>query len=32
VAKQRNGPVGTLKLAFINEYTTFEDLAKGEEY
>ena len=32
VAKQRNGPVGTLKLAFINEYTRFEDLAKGEEY
>ncbi|MFC1576363.1 replicative DNA helicase [Candidatus Omnitrophota bacterium] len=32
VAKQRNGPVGTLKLAFIHEYTRFEDLAKGEEY
>ncbi|MFH1593400.1 MAG: replicative DNA helicase [Candidatus Omnitrophota bacterium] len=32
VAKQRNGPVGTIKLAFINEYTRFEDLAKGEEY
>lgn len=32
VAKQRNGPVGTLKLAFISEYTRFEDLAKGEEY
>jgi len=32
IAKQRNGPVGSLKLAFINEYTRFEDLAKGEEY
>ena len=32
IAKQRNGPVGTLKLTFINEYTRFEDLAKGEEY
>jgi replicative DNA helicase len=32
VAKQRNGPVGSLKLAFLNEYTRFEDLAKGEEF
>ncbi|MBL7157203.1 MAG: replicative DNA helicase [Candidatus Omnitrophica bacterium] len=32
VAKQRNGPVGSFKLAFINEYTRFEDLAKGEEF
>ncbi len=32
VAKQRNGPVGTLKLAFINENTRFEDLARQEEY
>lgn len=32
IAKQRNGPVGTLKLAFINEYTRFEDLARQEEY
>ena len=32
IAKQRNGPVGTMKLAFINEYTRFEDLAKGEEF
>lgn len=29
-AKQRNGPVGTVRLKFINEYTRFEDL-KGEE-
>jgi replicative DNA helicase len=32
IAKQRNGPVGTMKLAFISEYTRFEDLAKGEEF
>jgi len=32
IAKQRNGPVGNIKLAFINEYTRFEDLAKGEEF
>ena len=32
VAKQRNGPVGNIKLAFIHEYTRFEDLAKGEEF
>jgi replicative DNA helicase len=30
IAKQRNGPVGTLKLAFIQEYTRFENLAKNE--
>ncbi|MCB9772478.1 MAG: replicative DNA helicase [Candidatus Omnitrophica bacterium] len=27
IAKQRNGPVGTLKLAFIKEYMRFENLA-----
>jgi len=32
IAKQRNGPVGSIKLAFINEYTRFEDLAKQEEF
>ncbi len=32
IAKQRNGPVGTMKLAFISEFTRFEDLAKGEEF
>jgi len=32
IAKQRNGPVGTVKLAFINEHTRFEDLARQEEY
>ncbi|UCD55152.1 MAG: replicative DNA helicase [Candidatus Omnitrophota bacterium] len=32
IAKQRNGPVGTVKLAFISEYARFEDLAKGEEF
>jgi replicative DNA helicase len=30
VAKQRNGPVGALKLAFIPEYTKFENLARAE--
>jgi replicative DNA helicase len=30
VAKQRNGPVGSLKLAFIPEYTKFENLARTE--
>ena len=30
IAKQRNGPVGTLKLAFIKEYTRFENLAPPE--
>lgn len=31
VAKQRNGPVGTIQLAFIREYTRFENLSKREE-
>jgi replicative DNA helicase len=28
IAKQRNGPVGMLKLAFIPNYTRFESLSK----
>jgi len=27
IAKQRNGPIGTSKLAFLGRYTKFEDLA-----
>ncbi|KGE73800.1 replicative DNA helicase [Spirochaeta lutea] len=30
VAKQRNGPVGTVHLAFLPSYTKFESLAPGE--
>lgn len=30
IAKQRNGPVGTVKLSFIKEYTRFENFAQGE--
>ena len=29
IAKQRNGPVGTIKLAFISDYTRFENLERG---
>lgn len=29
IAKQRNGPVGTVKLAFVNKLTKFENLAPG---
>jgi replicative DNA helicase len=29
IGKQRNGPVGTAKLAFIKEHTRFENLAPG---
>ncbi len=29
VGKQRNGPVGVVKLAFIREFTRFENLASG---
>ncbi len=31
IAKQRNGPVGTIRLAFIKEYTRFENLARVGE-
>ncbi|PIP20051.1 MAG: replicative DNA helicase [Candidatus Omnitrophica bacterium CG23_combo_of_CG06-09_8_20_14_all_40_11] len=31
IAKQRNGPVGSMKLAFIKEYTRFENIARAEE-
>ena len=31
IAKQRNGPVGTINLTFINEYTRFENLSRREE-
>jgi len=27
IAKQRNGPTGTIKLSFIKQYTRFEDMA-----
>ena len=27
IAKQRNGPVGTIKLAFLKEFMRFENLA-----
>jgi replicative DNA helicase len=30
VAKQRNGPTGSIKLAYIADYTRFENLASGE--
>jgi len=29
VGKQRNGPTGMVKLAFLNQYTRFENLAEG---
>ena len=30
VAKQRNGPTGTIRLAFLKEYARFENLAPGQ--
>jgi replicative DNA helicase len=32
VAKQRNGPIDTVRLTFLSEYTRFEDLAARDEY
>lgn len=29
IGKQRNGPIGTVKLAFLGKYTRFENLAPG---
>jgi len=29
IGKQRNGPIGSCKLAFIGEFTRFENLARG---
>ncbi len=31
IGKQRNGPIGTVPLAFLGEYTRFENLARGFE-
>ena len=31
LGKQRNGPTGIVKLAFIREYTRFENLAVGNQ-
>ncbi|MDO5435242.1 MAG: replicative DNA helicase [Clostridia bacterium] len=31
IAKQRNGPLGTVKLAWLSEYTTFATLARDPE-
>ena len=31
VSKQRNGPTGIVRLAFLQQYTTFENLARATE-
>lgn len=31
IAKQRSGPLGTVKLAWLSEYTTFRSLAREEQ-
>ena len=32
IGKQRNGPIGRVELAFIGEYTKFENLARPSNY
>jgi replicative DNA helicase len=32
IGKQRNGPIGTVRLAFLGEYTRFENLAHPAQY
>ena len=29
IGKQRNGPTGSVRLAFLKQYTRFENLAQG---
>ena len=29
IAKQRNGPIGTANLAFLNQYTLFANIEQG---
>ncbi|TCO74727.1 replicative DNA helicase [Chromatocurvus halotolerans] len=31
IGKQRNGPIGTCRLAFIDQFTRFENLARGAQ-
>ena len=31
IGKQRNGPTGVVKLVFIDQWTKFENLARGLE-
>jgi replicative DNA helicase len=32
IGKQRNGPIGTLRLTFLGEHTRFENYAGGNAY
>ncbi|OEU50096.1 MAG: hypothetical protein BA866_12430 [Desulfobulbaceae bacterium S5133MH15] len=32
IAKQRNGPTGSVKLTFIKEFTMFENMSSYEEH
>ena len=32
ISKQRNGPIGTVKLAFLGQYTRFEDYIEETSY
>jgi replicative DNA helicase len=32
IGKQRNGPIGTIKLTFLGEYTRFENYAQGGSF
>ena len=32
IGKQRNGPIGTVRLTFMGEHTRFENFAGGDQY
>jgi replicative DNA helicase len=32
IAKQRNGPIGMVRLAFRGQFTRFENFSRGDDY
>ncbi len=32
IAKQRNGPTGSIQMAYLSDYTRFENLATGDDF
>jgi len=32
VAKQRNGPIGTIRMAFLHQFTRFENLSRRDDF
>ncbi len=32
IAKQRNGPTGSIQMAYLSDFTRFENLAHGDDF